>query len=332
MPNGGEYADMENQLAGDFDESDYLLANPDVARAVAEGQFRHGLEHYKLYGKAEGRRLYPPQLSRNEKVLYGLNSRGKGLEIGPSHNPIAPKVDGFDVEILDHLDADGLRAKYRSHNIAIERIEEVDYVWSGEPLSDLIGKEHHYDWIIASHVIEHVPDMVTFLQHCEILLKTDGKLSLVIPDKRYCFDCFRPLTSTGEVLDAYIEKRTRASPGRVFDFVANTVRLGGDLTWSAHKNTDVGLELIHTFSNAQLLWNTATENAEYIDIHNWCFIPSSFKLLLADLNTLGLTGLTVTNDFDTEDFEFFVTLSRGEPTIDSRLTRLIEIRRDTRSG
>src|SRR5690606_31563971 len=105
MPNGGEYADMENQLAGDFDESDYLLANPDVARAVAEGQFRHGLEHYKLYGKAEGRRLYPPQLSRNEKVLYGLNSRGKGLEIGPSHNPIAPKVDGFDVEILDHLDA-----------------------------------------------------------------------------------------------------------------------------------------------------------------------------------------------------------------------------------
>lgn len=36
-------------------ESQYLAANPDVARAVQSGQFGSGLEHYRQHGLAEGR-------------------------------------------------------------------------------------------------------------------------------------------------------------------------------------------------------------------------------------------------------------------------------------
>src|ERR1700676_5380645 len=38
-----------------FNEALYLERNPDVARAVAAGQFAGGWEHYERYGKAEGR-------------------------------------------------------------------------------------------------------------------------------------------------------------------------------------------------------------------------------------------------------------------------------------
>src|SRR6266566_3060251 len=43
---------------------------------------------------------------------------------------------------------------------------------------------------------------VHVLDDCDSLLKKGGVLSLVVPDKRYCFDRFRPLTDVGRVIDA----------------------------------------------------------------------------------------------------------------------------------
>jgi len=39
----------------EFPEVDYLAANPDVAQAVARGDFKSGLHHYEIYGRKEGR-------------------------------------------------------------------------------------------------------------------------------------------------------------------------------------------------------------------------------------------------------------------------------------
>lgn len=39
----------------EFDEDVYLQANPDVALAVEKGRIRSGEQHYRLFGKAEGR-------------------------------------------------------------------------------------------------------------------------------------------------------------------------------------------------------------------------------------------------------------------------------------
>lgn len=40
-----------------FDEREYLRCNPDVRRAVVNGQVESGLFHYRKVGRAEGRRL-----------------------------------------------------------------------------------------------------------------------------------------------------------------------------------------------------------------------------------------------------------------------------------
>ena len=87
-------------------------------------------------------------LTRIDKVLSGINAKGKGLEIGPSYNPIVLKSAGFDVEILDHATSDELRKKYRELGVPedkINNIEDVDYLWSGEELDKLTGKSDYYD-------------------------------------------------------------------------------------------------------------------------------------------------------------------------------------------
>ena len=107
-------------------------------------------------------------------------------------------------------------------------------------LQELIRKESCYDWIIASHVIEHIPDLISYFQQCEALLKPDGILSLIIPDKRYCFDYFSPISTTGNLLDAYAEKRVRPSHGQVFDHFANASKRKGNIAWKLDRSWGPG--------------------------------------------------------------------------------------------
>lgn len=295
----------------EFNEAEYLVANPDVAAAVKQGDFRSGREHYEKYGEREGRmlkRLFGGT-TREEKVFRLLDKTGLGLEIGPSHNPIAPKKKGFNVHILDHASATDLRKKYQGHGVNLDNIEEVDFVWHGETLQELIGKTGCYAWIIASHVVEHVPDLISYLQQCETLLKPDGILSLVIPDRRYCFDYFSSSSSTGNVLDAYSEKRVRPSHGQIFDNFANAAKRKGNIAWSfdAMGGAD---ELSHTFAEAKSHWELSISTENYMDTHCWRFTPASFRLLISDLQGLGLIGLEIKSEFDTSGCEFYVSLGK----------------------
>ena len=112
-------------------------------------------------------------MERKNKILRHITKEGRGIEIGPSHNPITPKKDGYLVHIIDHMSREQLINKYRDHNVNLDNIEEVDFVWQGQPYSELTGKCKYYDWIIASHMIEHTPDLIGFLNECDAILKDE---------------------------------------------------------------------------------------------------------------------------------------------------------------
>lgn len=297
--------------AEDFNEQLYLKSNPDVEMAVRNGRFATGWEHYEAFGRREGRSLSEAlPATREDKLLSNLDRHGKGLEIGPSHNPVAPKSAGFDVDILDHLDSDGLRKKYVDHGVEVGQIEGVDFVWQGENLVELIGQRSRYDWIIASHVIEHIPDPISFLQQCEELLKPAGRLALVIPDKRYCFDHLQPLSPTGAFLDAFQEKRKRPSPGQIFDHLSNACTQETMPAWSAQHSGS--LQLIHSLEQSIQVWDAARKTDGYFDVHCWRFQPQSFAILISDLQATGLLNLGIVAHYDTVGCEFYVILQRGE--------------------
>lgn len=299
-------------MNNEFKEAEYLSMYPDVAAAVKTGTFKSGYEHYEKHGKFEGRQ--PSGLSPRERAVFHLiDKQGFGLEIGPSHNPIAPKKNGYKVHILDHLSANDLRIKYQDHGLNLDNIEEVDFIWSGQPLHELIGKKHCYDWIIASHVIEHLPDLISFLQQSEQLLKPNGVLSLVVPDKRYCFDYFQSVSSTGMLLDAHRQKFTHPTPGQVFDHCANAATANGVIAWSPDYKKNGGSSneadaLVYTIEQADAQYHKSITKDDYHDVHCWRFTPESFALILSDINRLGLVKLVIQASFPTNGCEFYVSL------------------------
>lgn len=248
-------------------------------------------------------------MDRIEKITASIRKTGKGLEIGPSHNPIMAKREGHDVEIVDHLDQAGLIEKYRDHGIDLSRIEPVDYVWKGEPLPELIGQTARYDWIIASHVIEHAPDVVGFLQQCLALLKPDGVLSLVVPDRRYCFDYLRFPSSSGAMVQAHLEKRRRHSPGQLFDYVSTVCKLSDRIAWSPGDGGT--LEFAHPLEQAKSMLAGYVGHQGYVDLHGWVFTPASFRLAISDFNAIGLVQMREVGHFDTDGSEFYFSYGPG---------------------
>ena len=262
-------------------------------------------------------------MNRAQILSSMFDSTGYGLEIGPSYSPIVPKSSGARIETIDHTDQAGLVQKYlNAPNVDVSRIEPVDYVSDGRSMADIIGRSRCYDFIVASHVIEHTPNMLGFLNDCASLLKENGRLVLAVPDKRYCFDTFRPTTSTGDVLQAFYENRTRHTPGAMFDHIAYVARRGGASTWSL--SSDASFQFVHSVDHAMTWFERLKNEVEYIDCHAWQFTPASFRLILHDLATVGLLQLREQDFHDTVRFEFFVGLSPSGPGCPLSRIELVE--------
>lgn len=262
------------------------------------------------------RHLIKPLVSRNELpnrkdlLLSLFDATRLGLEIGPSFNPLVSKAEGYNIEILDHLSADNLREKYKNApNVDLSKIEEVDYVSDGGSILKLIGKLQHYDYIIASHVIEHTTDFLGFISDCEQLLNDKGILVLAIPDNRFAFDCLRPYSTTGQILQAHLEKRQRHTPGQVFDEVAYNCRRDGEIAWN---NCDSGsLSFFRPLSDAKAMFEELQQHDAFFDIHAWQFTPSSFRLIMNDLFEIGAIRLRENSFHETVGHEFIISLSKS---------------------
>lgn len=250
--------------------------------------------------------------ARRARITAMIDRDGRGLEIGPSHNPAAPKSGGYNVETVDHTDRAGLLEKYKhDQGILLQNIEEVDHVWTGGSLCELVGAPASYDWIIASHVIEHMPDLVYFITECQALLKPGGVLSLVVPDKRYCFDHLRRCSSTGDVVQAHLERRTRHTPGQVFDHFVGACKLDESGSW--HRDSRGRVSFVHAADFARAMHDASRNSPEYLDVHGWVFTPSSFRLIVHDLNALGYVRIDEVGFTDTRDCEFFIAYSNRAP-------------------
>jgi SAM-dependent methyltransferase len=249
-------------------------------------------------------------MGRADQLRSMFSPVGKGLEIGPSHNPLMPKAAGFNVEVLDYLDAKGLRQKYSEAGLDVSAVEEVDFISDGRPMTEVIGDRHRYDWIVASHVIEHVPDLVSFVIDCEALLRPGGSLVLAVPDKRCCFDILRPISTVGQVLQAHVDARTKPWPGVIFDDVAYARKRNGHIGWSLSEQSV--LEEVRRVEDAWELFERSRKSDDYIDIHCWVFVPSSFRLIVKSLCTVGLINLRELR-FQVNDGEFFAVLSTDAP-------------------
>jgi len=264
-------------------------------------------------------------MTREDKILSLIDKKKIGLEIGPSHAPLAPKKEGFNVHIIDHMSREDLIKKYTAHNVKLENIEEVDFVWNGKSYAELTGQSNYYNWIIASHLIEHTPDLITFLNQCGEVLKDDGILSLAVPDVRYHFDYFRPITGISKVIDAYYNKNTIHTPGTAAEYFLNFSKRADSISWYEGFKGALALEFSKTDAYNQM--QAVVQQKVYLDLHSWSFTPTSFRLLIQDLNDLGFISLKEVSFFPSAGCEFFIALGKkGTGFLHNRLDTLKTIK------
>jgi glycosyltransferase involved in cell wall biosynthesis/2-polyprenyl-3-methyl-5-hydroxy-6-metoxy-1,4-benzoquinol methylase len=261
--------------------------------------------------------------NRSEVLLAPIDRSARIFEIGPSYSPIAPKADGWKTSTLDHATRSELIEKYRGHpGVDVNRIEEVDFVWKTGSITDAVPAHLHgtYDAFIASHVIEHTTDLIGFLDSAATLLAPCGVMILAVPDKRFCFDYFRPLSTTGQAMEAHAVHRSRHTRRSRFEHVTYVVKNGENGAWGQAAIQD--LRFYHSLEDARGLFSTPDEDpaAPYVDAHAWQFTPASFELLMLELAWLGETDWRIDNITPATGCEFYVWLRRGGKVAAATLT------------
>ena len=238
-------------------------------------------------------------------------ANGRGLEIGPLASPVVARDLG-DVYYVDHLSTDDLIAKYRNDpNVDERRIVSTDFVWGSNTLAEAVGSAAPFDYVVASHVLEHVPDLVGWLKEVATILRPGGRLSLAMPDRRYTFDVRRRDSDISEIAEAYLLHLRRPAVRATFDHFYRFVPVDPDAIWAGlpgHNNPPPDAETALAFAT-----KAATTDA-YLDTHCWVFSDATFVELMATLMQMGLVDLPFVAFRPTQpgDFEFFVTLGRAD--------------------
>jgi predicted SAM-dependent methyltransferase len=228
---------------------------------------------------------------------------------------MAPRSRGWNVTVVDHATQEELIEKYRNDiHVDVTNIEKVDFVWRNGPLHGAVPPDLHgtFDVLIASHVIEHIPDPIGFLDSAARLLHpAHGTLALAVPDKRWCFDYFKQVSTTGQMLDAHRIGAQRHSAATRFDASAYVVFDGARTSWGRETLPDLYLPdtLDHAFAEFQA-WSP-DPNAPYVDCHAWHFTPASFELLILELGAVGASDWHIPWLSPRPTVEFMARLQRG---------------------
>ncbi len=247
---------------------------------------------------------------RAATLTKNLKLEKQGLEIGPLDKPIVPKK-GTNVLYADHLPTDKLRDKYRGHElVSNDHIQGVDIVVGPSGIGDAVGSRR-FNYVLASHVIEHIPNPLGWFNEIYGFMEPGGILSLAIPDKRYCFDRLRGLTTATDWVGAWLQKTTRPTPVQILDALSNEVNHDGNITWKENIDPHDVTHACHP-REALRIAVEALDSNEYRDVHCWVFTPRSFCNLLRQLSVFGLLNYYVANFHDSVGHEFFIQLQKPE--------------------
>lgn len=194
-----------------FEETGYLTANPDVRKAVRDGIFGSGLEHFRLHGFREDRKIALPRSNLEEARAAKLAALAPHLRLDLPHRFVDGRYDflsddlrrlsrieatenesanGYDEEMqaLVAAHAEGLcldcgagrRQVYYPNvvNFEIAAYDTTDVLGVGEALP---FRDAAFDLVFSVAVLEHVRDPFLCANEICRVLKPGGQLFCAMP-------------------------------------------------------------------------------------------------------------------------------------------------------
>lgn len=191
---------------------------------------RHGLVRLGLSGVGWALSLLN---RRNRRLRRNCRIRdGTGLEIGALSTPVVRQQEGR-IYYADFFPAHELVQTYQ--NVELRDVVEVHFLLNQTTYADIAQAVGPLDYVLASHVFEHVPDPLGWLRALSSLLRPGGIISLAMPDKRHTSEFFRDQTSLDQVLQYYRQALTRPSLEQLLDCNLNLSEVDVLDTWLSPK-------------------------------------------------------------------------------------------------
>lgn len=213
----------------------------------------------------------------------------KILELGPGSNP---RLVGENVYYFDVKTQHDLRERYRD-DPGHERIPKIHFV--GSDLS-CIGEK--FDAVFSCHMIEHSFDLIGHINSVASVLNPGGYYFLIMPDKNYTFDYYKPVSTAEEAIDCHIRGPHTLALKSVLLEKARRTHNDAKLHWRGDHGTP-------RFDKESVL--KAIQNFDIIKanpvaasgFHSWIFTDKSFGELISRLSELEMIDLRLCEVYDT---------------------------------
>ena len=270
-------------------------------------------------------RLAALGLGERRRIVHGLVPLDAecGLEIAPNWAPLVTKSES-NVLYCDYLSYEQLLEREKENPGRMQyglRVQRLDFQWAvGRTLKESLPEPLLFDYVVSSHVLEHVPNFLEYLYQIREVTRDEGTIAFVLPDIRGSGEFYRRETTAADLLDAYLLGHTRPTPGMVYDSLKHLFAFEnepyGDRTLD---------EVKRYFTDAACLDAAVRATVEYVDTHCWAFSRDGFVRTADELKGIGLF------DFDVVDIvgsqptatghgaEFYVKLRPTAPARPSRL-------------
>ncbi|WP_414663856.1 methyltransferase domain-containing protein [Horticoccus sp. 23ND18S-11] len=198
-------------------------------------------------------------MTHEEKVTRWIGSGKIGTEIGAGASPV-PGLDPAPI----YVDC------FKSFGVAPNRADYYGHACR------LPFHDHALDYVIASHVLEHVANPIAALVEWYRVVRPGGIIYLVVPNRRSMFDHPRGLTSVEHMLGDFSAGTTARDATHIDEFA-----FGVD--WSRYDPAVAPEDVPAKQKTLARGLHETVARGEDINIHFHTFEPSNLRELLETL-------------------------------------------------
>lgn len=238
-------------------------------------------------------------MDRRKAVLSRLRRpQGRGLEVSPGAHGVVPREE-YNLVTCDKVAEEKYKKNYRE-----ETCPAIDVVL-GDAALDEVFEENAFDYIISSHVIEHIPDFIGFFIAAAKILRPGGQIIKLIPDRQYTFDALRRNSTIEDIEKAHALRLKHPSREMVEDFLRNVDnRVTARDIWSGQYTPSPMHDLAAV---TKILEETSPDK---MDCHCFTFTPATFRTLIEHVIEHYVPHLEIVEITNTpkEQLEFLVHL------------------------
>jgi len=198
-------------------------------------------------------------MTHEQKVRRWISPGKIGVEIGAFTRPV-PGITPFYVDCFTEFGFESVKADYYGHACLL-------------PFRD-----NSLDYVVSSHVLEHVANPVSALKEWYRVLRPGGLIYMVVPDRRFTWDRPRALTPVEHMLEDFNRGTTASDATHIDDFARG-------IDWSGFSPATPPADVPAKQEEMARGMHQAVARGEQVNIHFHVFEPSNVLALVEALRT-----------------------------------------------